>query len=203
MIHARAHGRSGSRFPSYGGIFDLARIAAELKEIDEHTGRPDFWKDTKAATKVTRRKATLDREVARWRDIERRQSDLGALIELAEESGDTEIEQELARELSRFEQAVDQLRTYLTSSTALVDSHSADQLVLPLCLAAGPSEYAVAEVTQHLTTNVAVVRRFLERGILIEGEEGGPGVVRIADGPGYNGSSKLPETEGRGDEQSG
>jgi peptide chain release factor 2 len=94
----------------------LARIAAELKEIDEHTGRPDFWKDTKAATKVTRRKATLDREVARWRDIERRQSDLGALIELAEESGDTEIEQELARELSRFEQAVDQLRIELLLS---------------------------------------------------------------------------------------
>ena len=94
----------------------MARIAAELKEIGEHTSRPDFWKDTKTAAKVTRRKATLDRELARWQDIERRQSDLGALIELSEESADAEIEQELAGELSRFEQAVDQLRIELLLS---------------------------------------------------------------------------------------
>jgi peptide chain release factor 2 len=94
----------------------LARVAAELKEIDEHTSRADFWKDTKTAAKVTRRKATLDRELARWQDIERRQNDLGALIELSEESGDAEIEKELAGELSRFEQAVDELRIELLLS---------------------------------------------------------------------------------------
>ena len=112
-IRAREHGRSENRFLSYGGIFDLARVAAELKEIDEHTSRPDFWKDPKAAAKITRRKATLDRELARWQDIERRRNDLEALIELAEESGDAEIETELAGELTRFEQAVDQLRIEL------------------------------------------------------------------------------------------
>jgi peptide chain release factor 2 len=113
---AREHGRSEPKSLSYGGIFDLARIAAELKELDERTSRPDFWKDTKAAAKVTRRKATLDREVTRWQDIERRQNDLGALIELAEESGDAELEKELAAELSRFEQTVDQLRIELLLS---------------------------------------------------------------------------------------
>jgi peptide chain release factor 2 len=91
-------------------------MAAELKEIDEQASRPDFWKDTKAAAKVTRRKATLDRELARWRDIERRRGDLGALVELAEESADTEIEKELAGELGRFEHAVDQLRIELLLS---------------------------------------------------------------------------------------
>jgi RNA 3'-terminal phosphate cyclase (ATP) len=60
-----------------------------------------------------------------------------------------------------------------------VDSHSADQLVLPLALADGPSEYTVAEVTPHLTTNIAVIRQFLDREIVCEGEEGGPGIVRI------------------------
>ena len=52
--------------------------------------------------------------------------------------------------------------------------------MLPLALAEGPSEYRVAEVTPHLTTNIAVIRRFLERDIVCEGEEGGPGRVRIA-----------------------
>jgi RNA 3'-terminal phosphate cyclase (ATP) len=77
------------------------------------------------------------------------------------------------------DEAVDQVIAYLDAGDALVDAHSADQIVLPLALAEGPSEYRVAEVTRHLTTNIAVIRRFLERDIVCEGEEGGPGVVRI------------------------
>ncbi len=77
------------------------------------------------------------------------------------------------------DEAVDQVIAYLDAGDALVDAHSGDQLVLPLALAEGPSEYRVALVTRHLTTNIAVIRRFLERNIVCEGEEGGPGVVRI------------------------
>jgi RNA 3'-terminal phosphate cyclase (ATP) len=75
------------------------------------------------------------------------------------------------------DEAVDQVLAYLSNPPA-VDSHSADQLVLPLALADGPSEYPVTEVTPHLTTNIAVIRHFLERDIVCEGEEGGPGIVR-------------------------
>jgi RNA 3'-terminal phosphate cyclase (ATP) len=75
---------------------------------------------------------------------------------------------------------VDQVHAYLAAALALVDAHSADQLILPLALAEGPSEYSVAEVTRHLTTNVAVIRRFVERDIVCEGAEGGPGTVRVA-----------------------
>ena len=42
------------------------------------------------------------------------------------------------------------------------------------------SEYTVAEVTLHLLTNVAVIRRFLDRDIVCEGEQGKPGRVRIS-----------------------
>ncbi len=123
-IHAGVFERLGSKWPSYGGIFDLPRMTAELKEIDEHIGRPDFWKDTKTAAKITRRKATLDRELSRWQDIERRREDLGALVELAEESGDAGMEQELAAELNRFEHAVDQLRIELLLSDELDQSNA-------------------------------------------------------------------------------
>ena len=77
--------------------------------------------------------------------------------------------------------AVDQVFAYLgAGNDAAVDVHSADQIVLPLALAKGPSEYTVAEVTLHLLTNVAVIRRVLDRDILCEGEQGKPGRVRIA-----------------------
>jgi RNA 3'-terminal phosphate cyclase (ATP) len=77
------------------------------------------------------------------------------------------------------DEAADQVIAYLEAGGGPVDAHSADQLVLPLALAEGPSEYRVSAVTLHLTTNVAVIRRFLERDIVCEGEQGGPGVVRV------------------------
>ncbi len=77
------------------------------------------------------------------------------------------------------DEAADAVLAYLAATPNLVDFHSADQLVLPLALAAGPSEYRVAEVTRHLTTNLDVIRRFVERKMECTGEEGGPGIVRI------------------------
>jgi RNA 3'-phosphate cyclase len=78
------------------------------------------------------------------------------------------------------DEAVAEVNAYLAAAPAAVDRYSGDQILLPLALAEGPSEYAVAEVTRHLLTNIAVIRRFLDRAIVCEGEEGGPGVVRIA-----------------------
>jgi RNA 3'-terminal phosphate cyclase (ATP) len=77
------------------------------------------------------------------------------------------------------DEAVDQALAYLDADPAALDAHSADQLVLPLALADGPSELGVAEVTAHLTTNIAVIRRFLEREIVCEGKQHAPGKVHI------------------------
>lgn len=78
------------------------------------------------------------------------------------------------------DEAVAQVLDYVgAGERAAVDSHSADQLVLPLAFAAGPSEFSTSEVTGHLTTNIAVIRLFVERDITCEGEAGQPGIVRI------------------------
>ncbi len=68
------------------------------------------------------------------------------------------------------------------NARAPVDPHAADQIVLPLALSPDPSEYRTSEVTRHLTTNIAVIRRFLDRDITCDGEEGATGIVRIAAG---------------------
>jgi RNA 3'-terminal phosphate cyclase (ATP) len=76
---------------------------------------------------------------------------------------------------------VDEVLEYVAAGEKFaVDPHSADQLVLPLSLAKGASEFTVSKVTLHLLTNIAVIRQFLEREIVCEGEEGQPGRVRIA-----------------------
>jgi RNA 3'-terminal phosphate cyclase (ATP) len=77
------------------------------------------------------------------------------------------------------DEAVEQVRDFVEAETGAIDPHSADQIVLPLALAPGPSEFTVSAVTQHLLTNIAVIRKFVERVIECDGEEGRPGVVRI------------------------
>jgi peptide chain release factor 2 len=115
---------SESNWPNFGGIFDLARMTAELNDLESKTAEPDFWKNTQAAAKVNRRKATLDRELSRWQETERRQGDIEALLELAMESGDAGLEQELTSDLTRFEQAVAQLRIELLLSGELDASNA-------------------------------------------------------------------------------
>jgi RNA 3'-terminal phosphate cyclase (ATP) len=76
------------------------------------------------------------------------------------------------------DEAVEQVLAY-AAGDAPVDEHSADQLILPLAFAEGPSEYRVSRVSRHLVTNIEVVKTFLRRSIECEGDEGGPGTVRI------------------------
>lgn len=113
-----------SNWPNFGGIFDLARMTSELNDLEAKTAEPDFWKDTQTAAKVNRRKATLDRELTRWHATERRQGDIEAMLDLAMESGDTGLEQELTSDLAQFEKAVAQLRIELLLSGELDASNA-------------------------------------------------------------------------------
>src|SRR5262249_2033048 len=76
------------------------------------------------------------------------------------------------------DEAVDQALAFLAATPAAVDAHSADQIVLPLSLAEGASEFTVAGVTSHLLTNINVIRQFVARDIVCEGTEGSAGTVR-------------------------
>ncbi len=60
-----------------------------------------------------------------------------------------------------------------------VDPHLVDQLVLPMALAVGESHLVTSRVTQHLLTNVWVVRQFLDRTMIVEGAPGEPGSLAV------------------------
>lgn len=64
-----------------------------------------------------------------------------------------------------------------------VDPHLADQLVLYLACAPGPSLVATSRITRHLVTNLEVAGYFLNLRSEVAGVEGGPGRVRIAPAP--------------------
>lgn len=62
---------------------------------------------------------------------------------------------------------------------APVEMHLADQLLLPLALAGGPSAFATCRVTQHLLTNAWAVEQLTPVRVEIQGDEGQPGEVRV------------------------
>jgi RNA 3'-terminal phosphate cyclase (ATP) len=64
-------------------------------------------------------------------------------------------------------------------SGACLDKYLADQLILPLALASGPSAFTTCEITQHLLTNIWVVEQFLDVAFKIEGEVGQRGMVTV------------------------
>jgi RNA 3'-terminal phosphate cyclase (ATP) len=100
------------------------------------------------------------------------------------------------------EEAVNAFRAHLAGGGA-VDRHLGDQLLLPAALGAAglvpappgvvPStRYTVAEVTSHLTTNAAIIRRFLDVEIAVLGREGDEGEVRVQPPGGATELAKLP-----------
>ena len=80
------------------------------------------------------------------------------------------------------DEAVDALAAFLGADGA-VDPWLADQLLLPLALADGPSELRTSEVTAHLLTNAEVIRLFLPVEIGVDGPLGGPTTVQVRPGP--------------------
>lgn len=65
------------------------------------------------------------------------------------------------------------------ATDGVIDPYLADQLILPLALATGVSEIRTSKVTQHLTTNAEIVKKFLPVGIEINGQIGQPALIRI------------------------
>jgi RNA 3'-phosphate cyclase len=68
-------------------------------------------------------------------------------------------------------------------SDATVDAHLADQLVLPMALASGPSVIRTPRVTQHLLTNIATIRKFLPVTIRLSGALGASADVEVIPEP--------------------
>jgi RNA 3'-terminal phosphate cyclase (ATP) len=60
-----------------------------------------------------------------------------------------------------------------------VDMHLADQLLLPMALAEGTSQFTTCRITQHLLTNAEIIQHFLPVDIEVDGELLGAGTVTV------------------------
>jgi len=68
-------------------------------------------------------------------------------------------------------------------TTATMDTHLADQLILYLSLAHGDSYFTTEKVTRHLTTNIDIIRRFLPVSIDLDSATGKTHVTGVGLNP--------------------
>ena len=64
-----------------------------------------------------------------------------------------------------------------------IDEYIADQLILPLSLAKSDSRFTTSIITDHLLTNVQVIKEFIQPNIEIRGNVGSPGEILIQPNP--------------------
>ncbi|WAJ38721.1 RNA 3'-terminal phosphate cyclase [Pseudomonas sp. GOM7] len=74
------------------------------------------------------------------------------------------------------DQAVDQVREWLHSGAAVAE-HLADQLLLPLAMA-GSGSFSTPRMSEHLSSNMRVIERFLD--VAIHAEQGATGNLHIS-----------------------
>ncbi len=146
-------------------------MASDLHELETQMGQANFWNDARAAAVVSRKKATIERELQQWHEIERKVSDLGALLELAAESGDAGLEQELAAELQQLEPRVTTLRVELLLSGDL-DPNNAILAIHPG--AGGTESQDWAQMLLRMYVRWAEAKKFkVETLDLLPGDEAG------------------------------
>ncbi|MCP9473107.1 MAG: peptide chain release factor 2 [Nitrospira sp.] len=161
----------GEQISELRGHLDLARMTADLHELETRMSQPDFWNDARGAAAAGRKKAMIEQELTTWRDIETKLGDVNALLELAMESGDASLEQELIAELNRLEPRVATLRLEMLLSGEL-DPNNALLEIHPG--AGGTESQDWAQMLLRMYVRWAEAKQFkVETLDLLPGEEAG------------------------------
>ncbi|WP_218055362.1 peptide chain release factor 2 [Candidatus Nitrospira nitrosa] len=160
------------------GHLDFAHMTSELQELEAQMGQPHFWNDARAAAAVSRKKTTIERELQQWRELETKMDDVGALLELARESGDAGLEMELTAELSRLEPRLATLRVELLLSGEL-DPNNAILAIHPG--AGGTESQDWAQMLLRMYVRWAEQKKFkVDTLDLLAGDEAGIKSVTIS-----------------------
>ena len=153
-------------------------MTAELAHLEQQTSQPDFWNHAQKAAKISRKKSTIERDLQQWRDIDGKMNDLGALLELAEESGDAGLAKELTFELDQFEPKLAALRLELLLSGEL-DPNNAIVAIHPG--AGGTESQDWAQMLLRMYVRWAESKKFkVETLDLLPGEEAGVKSVTLS-----------------------
>jgi peptide chain release factor 2 len=97
---------------------------------------PTFWDDNRRAQELIRERADLARIVTRVGELDRQASDLGVLLELAQEADDGSLDAEIAEGVARLQRELDEFEL----KVMLSGPHDAKAAILSIHPGAGGTE---------------------------------------------------------------
>ncbi len=93
----------------YGGIFDVDAKEAEIADLQRKTEAADFWNDNLAAQKIMQQISSLREWADAWNVLRRGLTDAEGLVDLAAESNDTSLVEEIQKEVAGIEKGIGDL----------------------------------------------------------------------------------------------
>ncbi len=102
MSCANAWQSWASTSPTSWRVFDLPDKAAEAERLEIAAAEPDFWNDSDNAQAAMKRLARLRATVDGWRDFEEHVASTAEMLDLAIESQDAGMSEELAIEADKL-----------------------------------------------------------------------------------------------------
>jgi peptide chain release factor 2 len=115
-------------------IFDIAGKEKEIAKLEKQSSKPDFWNDPANAQNVMRHLAEHNKVVQRWRELEKKTTDIAELIGLAEE--DSSLQAEIQLELDELATHLDDLEFQL----AFQGEYDAHNAIMAIHAGAGGTE---------------------------------------------------------------
>ncbi|GJQ20557.1 MAG: peptide chain release factor 2 [Bacteroidia bacterium] len=88
---------------------EIDRKKAELKELEQRAGSPDFWNDNVSAQKVIQEINARKQWIEDWNSLVTLAQDSATLIDLAEESNERDVVEEITRDLKKLEEGISAL----------------------------------------------------------------------------------------------
>ena len=90
-------------------VTDVARLKAQIAELEQQASVPDLWDDQDNAQAVTSKLSRANSELERIEGMDSRIEDLEVLVEMGQEAGDAETMAEAEAELVALRKAVGEL----------------------------------------------------------------------------------------------
>ncbi len=115
---------------SFGDIFDQTATLSRIEQITTESAKPDFWNDGESARKKTALKATLEKELKKWEEIDTAYEETALLIDLAKEEEDESVKSEINVALESLRAGLDRL-TIETLFVGEVDFNNAIVTIHP------------------------------------------------------------------------
>lgn len=113
----------------FGGAFDLERINARVKKLEELTLAPDFWSDRERARDISTELSKLQAEKSEYFKLENKIKDIKESLQLLKLESDDDFQFEVQKELEKIEGSITSFENqmYLSgkydSYNAILDFH--------------------------------------------------------------------------------